>query len=177
MKYIFKILFLLITGLLSEPTYAEGGTCPDGYYPIGGQGTSGCAPMPDNNNYYRASPPSPPHLPAKWANRWGTIVIGWDSNKNGIFGKAFNALSKYTAETDAMNDCKSQGGGSTCYIAVTYSNQCAALAVATGDHGAGTARGPNLEDVKQDAIKACTRGGGKDCYVLYSACSTPLRIQ
>jgi hypothetical protein len=173
MKCIVKLLLFIVIELFVQLVYAEGGSCPDGYYPIGGQGTMGCAPLPDNyygnnsNNY--ASP-------VKWVDRWGSIVIGWDANNNGIFGKSVNMPNKADAEATAMKDCKLQRGGTTCYVAITYEDQCAALAVGTG-HGGGTSGGQNPEEAKQGAIKACTRGGGKDCYVLYSACSMAVRVQ
>jgi len=177
MKYILRVLFLIIIGLAIQPIHAEG-PCPSGQIDIdqrcgGGYCQPVCAPIQNYNNNYAPPPP-----PVRWADRWGAIAIGWVSNDHnrGVFGKSSDAVSKANAETIAMNECKSQGGGDTCYIATTYSDSCIALAVGVG-HGAGTSGGQNIEEAKQDAIRTCTKAGGKNCYALYSNCSMAVRVQ
>ena len=40
-----SIFFIFIIYLTIENVHAEG-NCPSGYYPVGGQGVQGCAPIP-----------------------------------------------------------------------------------------------------------------------------------
>ncbi|WP_313051228.1 hypothetical protein [Stenotrophomonas cyclobalanopsidis] len=50
MKGLQRTLFhclLLIAGMLPLTALAEG-NCPQGMYPIGGQGVQGCSPIPQN---------------------------------------------------------------------------------------------------------------------------------
>ena len=173
MKSLSKFLVLIGVIILMQIAHAEGGSCPDGYYPIGGQGSSGCAPMPYNQ---QSQPQQPPPRPVKWADRWGTVAMGWHSNNVSILGKSSNMSSKAEAETVAMNDCKLQGGGKTCHISITYHNQCVAIAwgTTTGNSGVGD---PDLNNAKIRAVQGCTAAGGKDCEVIYSNCSMAIQIQ
>jgi len=174
MKQLLKLSALMVAGLFIQAAYAEGG-CPPGYYPTNPSGAGsaqGCYPI-YNNNASSSTPYSPP---VKWADRWGAIVIGWHPNTDGIVGKSSNMKSKAEAETAAMNDCKSQGGGDTCYIAFAYRNQCAALAVGA-THGSATAGDYTIDKAKQRAIETCATAGGKNCRAIYSVCSMPVQIQ
>jgi hypothetical protein len=118
-----------------------------------------------------------PPPPVKWADRWGAIALGSNSNKEGVLGTSAKIFAKAAAEAFAMNYCNSKGGGDTCHIAITYHNQCAALAVPDGYGSATTAGDPDLNSAKQRVIEGCTQAGGKNCHVIYSACSMALRVQ
>ncbi len=45
-KYLLSICSLLMFSSLSHLAWAEG-NCPQGMYPVGGQGVMGCAPIPN----------------------------------------------------------------------------------------------------------------------------------
>lgn len=49
--------------LFGQTAFAEG-NCPSGYYPIGGQGVSGCAPMSSGSS-------GAPQPSGQWDTRWG----------------------------------------------------------------------------------------------------------
>ena len=120
-------------------------------------------------------PQQPPAPPMKWADRWGTIVIGGESGKPAIFGVSSNMPSKSTAETLAINKCKTLGGGGTCKIFITYHNQCITLAEGN-PIGTQAVNGPDLNEIKVRALKLCN-AQYKNCDIVYSECSMPVRIQ
>lgn len=158
----------MMSGLIVEIAYAEGGTCPDGYYPIGGQGTSGCAPMPYNN----PTAPTPPP-PVRWADRYGSIVFGVDSKGDGILGTSKDKTTSRDANDAAIQNCTSQGGHA-CKVALTYHNQC--VATASGVTASRSASAPTLEKAIQVATEDCN-AVSRECKVYYTACSMPVRIQ
>jgi hypothetical protein len=83
--------------------------------------------------------------------------------------------SKSSAETLAINKCKALGGGDTCKVAMTYRNEC--MALAEGETiGAGLAGDSNVNIAKATALKRCN-SKYKNCDVVYSECSMPVRIQ
>ncbi|KAF1028257.1 MAG: hypothetical protein GAK29_00137 [Acinetobacter bereziniae] len=45
-KYLLSVFSLLMFSSLSHLAWAEG-NCPQGMYPVGGQGVMGCAPIPN----------------------------------------------------------------------------------------------------------------------------------
>lgn len=115
------LFFLSICG----PAYAEGGSCPDGYYSIGGQGASGCAPIPE----YGASDGTINEREAiqpVWETRWGAIAVDFAMGKFGV------GRTKDEAENMALDECKKEGG-SGCEIDLTYYNQCGAIAWGASD--------------------------------------------
>lgn len=133
-----------------------GGNCvpPDalgmpGYYE---QGVSNAAPMP------------------VWQDRYGAIVI---DDGTGDVGVASAQSSKSAAEKSARKDCEAHGARD-CRVALSYHNQCAALAWGKGIRG--TANNPSENEARSDALKSCEEGA-TDCKVIYSACSNPVRVQ
>ncbi len=143
---------------------AEGGSCPDGYFPIGGQGVQGCAPIPGEPN----SPPPPPG--PQWATRWGAIA--YDSKTGGL-GGVEGLSSKRKAGKAATASCKKSGGRS-CKVISSYYNQCGAIAWGN-DHFV-TWRGPLRSEIEQRAVSDCNQKGG-DCKIFYSGCSYPERVR
>lgn len=111
------------------------------------------------------------HAAPKWADRWGAIA----DNVNGSAGIAEGHASKGEAERSAIQACEQQGRGS-CVVAMTYHNQC--LAVATGSRGVKLFRGPDEDQAKRAVLDECakTQGIGA-CRLYYSGCSYPEQIQ
>lgn len=73
MRYFVGILAMVVL-FWSSPLAAEG-NCPSGFYPIGGQGVSGCAPIP-GAVAGTASPSAPPPAQplGEWLTRWGAVA-------------------------------------------------------------------------------------------------------
>ena len=121
------------------------------------------------------SSPQPSAPPVRWADRWGALVIGGETGKPAVFGVSSNMDSKSSAETWAINKCKALGGGDTCIVNMTYHNGC--IALAEGEKfGATTTAGAELSETKTRAVRLCNEKY-KNCDIVYSACSMPVRIQ
>lgn len=165
-----KLLLVAILLSVSGFLYAEGGTCPHGYYPIGGQGTSGCAPIPDYESDGDQESVGPQ---TRWVETWGAITIDSTLAK---MGASTGNMSKREASKAAIADCYARGGGSGCKdVRVTYRNQCAV--VVTGDSGNTTAHAESIEVATRLAMDQCTSSAYANCHVYYSACSEPVQIQ
>ncbi|WP_426287923.1 DUF4189 domain-containing protein [Luteibacter sp. E-22] len=119
---------------------------------------------------YNAGDAAPPAPKAVWADQWGAIVI---DDTSGDVGVSSSKSSKSDAVRAATHDCEARGA-SRCSVALTYYNQCAALA--WGDGARGTANNPSETEAKADALKSC-KEGASGCKVVYSACSAPIRVQ
>lgn len=164
-----KMNLLLAAVLLSACSlaYAEGGACPPGYYPIGGQGASGCAPFPDADSNEVPNPPS-----GRWVKTWGAIAIDPGRAK---MGTSNGEMSERAAKKAAIADCHAQGGSKGCAIKFAYRNQCAV--VVSGDNASSTARAESIEIATKIAMNRCINDGDGNCQVFYTACSGPVRIQ
>lgn len=162
-KIVITFLILSASGL----AHAEGGSCPTGYYPVGGQGTSGCAPIPgysdpEGNSELQASP--------LWETRWGAIAVDLAMGKFGV-GNARRTRDE--AESMALDECKKEGGAD-CEVDITYYNQCGAIAWGASD--ARTFRAEAKEIASAHAIEACNKRTS-DCKIYYADCSFPARVR
>lgn len=165
-----RTLLLLPLLIASGTIYAEGRNCPAGYYPIGGQGTSGCAPLPGYTGNDENSQQVIPE--ARWEKTWGAIAV---DNSLGKVGAAIGEMTKIGAEKSAIAKCYARGGGIGCgHISLTYSNQCAAMAWGIDKYA--TASAKTIELASDSAMKEC-RNSTVDCKIFYSACSDPVRVQ
>lgn len=165
MKEKIALVFLLLC--CCGAVRADGGSCPDGYYPVGGQGASGCAPIPgysdsEGNPEFQASP--------AWETRWGAIAVDFAMGKFGV-GNA--RRTKDEAEKLALDECKKEGGA-RCEIDLTYYNQCGAIA--WGASSAITFRAETKEIASAHAIEACSEKTA-DCKIYYANCSLPARVK
>jgi Domain of unknown function (DUF4189) len=164
-----KLFLVCCLLIFSQACLADNG-CPNGYYFTGrmiqGQGVSypECAP---DQQQAQAQPEHPQAPRGHWETRWGSIAI--DSAK-GKLGGVINHKSKLAAETAALKECYSRGGGGNkgCKIYYTYYNQCAA--VAWGDNKAVPGGRDTIEDASQDAMESCSKAT-QNCQVVYNACS------
>lgn len=159
------LLAIILLGIVSF-AYAEGGTCPPGYYPIGGQGASGCAPIPDSEEADEES--SPPSV--RWADRWGAIAIDNTSSEVGVIT---SMPSKSKAEKAALAQCRAKGSDA-CKVKLAYYNQCAAIV--WGNTGYNTTHAATKERASEIGMQSC---GAEDsnCRVFYADCSLPERIE
>jgi hypothetical protein len=147
---------------------AEGGTCPQGYYPVNTPGVMGCAPIPGSGSDRSSSAPRDPG--PQWQTRWLSVVFG-----NNGFGAAVDMPSKRKAENAALAQCRAMGG-TACYVNMTTYNQC--IAVARGGHTAPSAGAHDQETAESLAIRECMKDAkNANCEIYYSACSYPVRIR
>lgn len=153
---------------VSSASLAEGGSCPAGYYPIGGQGAAGCAPISNYEGSSDNGAESRPQL--SWVTTWGAVAI--DGSRRAM-GASNGAKSKYEAEATASADCRSRGGGAICGKRVlAYENQC--VAVVTGDNTNNAIAAESIEIASDLALKSCTEEHDTNCHVYYSACTKPV---
>ena len=165
------ILCLLGVGLFA---HAEGGTCPPGYYPQGGQGTMGCAPIPDyQGSTSESAPVARPQ--GHWKLTWGAIAM----DHSGDIGVTVGKFSENDAKRDALVRCATWGA-KNCKVELAYYHQCAVIVkpLRDGEISAGTVvvqGGPSIETATQLAITACRiKNGTEECKVIYSDCSKPV---
>jgi len=155
----------------SSPVAAEG-NCPSGFYPIGGQGVSGCAPIPGAvAGTASPSAPAPAQPLGEWLTRWGAVAESPTSN---LVGTAANESSERCAVDVAIKKCAAEGA-KDCKSSVTYYNQCVAFAVPSSGKGQGSLdTAVDAETVAGNAIGHCRDTGGGNCAVVYSEFSLPV---
>ncbi|HGM5044170.1 DUF4189 domain-containing protein [Stenotrophomonas maltophilia group sp. P373] len=152
---------------------AEGGSCPPGFYPIGGQGASGCAPIPGGAAGSGDQIPLPPRPTGEWISTWGAIATSLATSEVGMVS---DMRSAELAASEAMRRCAG-GGARDCKVTVSYSNQCVAWLVPSADlPGAQSAvgRAPKKRIAIAEAQRKCVDPSGKKCTVFYADCSEPV---
>lgn len=165
-----KLRVLLMIGLsgFGGSVYAEGGSCPRGYYPVGGQGTQGCAPISNyNSTGQQPQQQLPPQPTGYWEKTWGALV---SSETGGALGTSLGASTKSEAERLALADCKAKGGGG-CRVDLTYHNQCAAMVI--GDRTYRMYGAATIKEAVSIGMKEC-ESKQSNCRVYYSACTEPI---
>ena len=163
-----RILIALLLYSCSVLAYAEGGTCPPGYYPQNSPGVMGCAPIPN----YRGSESDADgeDVAPVWSNRWGAIAVDFSAGK---FGAGRATTTRRKAEREALKECKSEGG-KNCEIDITYFNQCGVIA--WGSIYAATASAGTKEEASARALANCGKHA-KECRIYHSDCSLPVRVR
>ena len=114
-----------------------------------------------------------PARAATWEDRWGAIAIDYN---NGAAGGANKAVTKGAATRVAVERCM-HSGGIHCEIAVSFVNQCAAIAQKSGRGLLYPATSANTEadEAAKRAITKC--GGSAKCKIVSSLCSYAVRAQ
>lgn len=158
------LLACLVLAALPQISRAEGGTCPPGYYPIGGGGVQGCAPMPGDGGS-DAPDPGP-----QWASRWIALAI---DVKLGAVGAVRDMPSKRAANKEALKRCR-ENGGTACKPLASTHNQC--MALAWGKGYAATFGAPTGDGAINGAQRECERSS-QDCKVVFGACSYPVQVR
>ncbi|MEA9755507.1 DUF4189 domain-containing protein [Xanthomonas campestris pv. raphani] len=157
------IFFSLL--LLAFQSFAEG-NCPPGYYPIGGQGAAGCAPIPQGGG---AGANSAPRATGKWLKTWGAVA---GTEDGGDLGTASGKLSKRDAVKSALDMCGGESRG--CKIIYTYRNGCIGMSQVIGGGVTAFEGGSDLQDAERNADNACKKLSGKSCKLIYSDCTDPV---
>lgn len=161
------IMALLCFGIAMfapAPSMAEG-RCPDGYFPIGGDGAGweGCAPMGGeaDQGAGRSQP--------QWETRWGAVAV-----TNGAFGYSNSWPTEREAINEALSQCSRDAGGASCTLKQSYYDQC--IALAWGQKGSNSVSAPAMEQAERLAIENCSKRT-TNCKIYYSGCSLPERVR
>lgn len=97
--FFIALICLSVLSIISSVAKAEG-NCPPGYYPVGGQGVQGCAPIPNyggGGGYAQPSYRSP--------TTEGYVAAG----TNGVIGVATAKIFRGKLEEKALQDCEKKG--------------------------------------------------------------------
>ena len=161
-----KLLLGLLGGFFYvSSAYAEGGSCPSGYYPIGGGGTMGCAPIPNSNSNSGGGVQQPrPYIPAI-PKRWVAIVLGdKGGEQNGYIGKAVEGREE--AKALAIEQCQGQDA-LNCRVVMDFEGAC--ITAVRDIQGKFYFSKPMscMDDkaIDRNALAKCNAQGGKDCKV------------
>lgn len=174
--FISSICVALFSIIISGAAHAEG-NCPPGYYPVGGQGVQGCAPIPGGGNggYSGSSSRTP--------STEGYVA----SSTNGVIGFATAKIFRGKLEEKALQDCEKKGG-TDCRIWFTYDdNHCATVGQAVGTNKLYKARttAGEVSDVvpmlvpgsrkalgRKKVLEACSYDGFPEsqCKIIYEDC-------
>lgn len=162
----------LILGVAHQ-SFAEG-NCPAGYYPIGGQGARGCAPIPGAATGGGTSAEIQLGSPTgKWVRTWGAIASSKNTQDAGV---STGKRAKDLAEQEALSKCAS-GGARDCKVDLAYFNQCASWVVPSGRSGggqSGVAGGPTPERALFAARLMCRNDQQGECVEFYANCTKPI---
>ena len=104
----------------------------------------------------------------RWADRWGAIA----TDDNGTAGIVTDITNKRDAQRSAIAECENRGGGN-CKVSLAYHNQCAAVAASSSMSFSSSA--PTIEEATERSMERCKSAGG-ECWVYYSGCSLPVRV-
>ena len=165
------MLFFVSIGMANF-AYAEG-SCPPGSYPIGGQGATGCAPIPTGDDASTSANASYSQPAMRWKKTWGAIAV---DPVTGDMGTTIGKFSEREAKREAINLCKKHGA-KTCEV-MSYHNQCGVVAW-PGVVGARIIMqgGPSIDAASQRALSVCKEKAGSDCRIEYANCSEPVLIR
>jgi Domain of unknown function (DUF4189) len=164
------VLASLVYGSAAQ---AEGGSCPDGYYPIGGgnAGWQGCAPIP-GYEFPRSDPgPAPdpgPRIPTMYANSY--IAVAWHPNANDVWA-TWNHRTEAKSTQTALNAC-TQAMGEGCTIAINGWNGSVAIA-RDQDNIVWQAWADTPKNARKNVMKAC-KEKKEGCKILHVFTAEPL---
>ncbi|WP_329848352.1 DUF4189 domain-containing protein [Stenotrophomonas hibiscicola] len=174
-RYVISLSMLALLG--AAATAAAEGNCPPGYYPIGGQGARGCAPIPSGAPSSTSSggiSELPANSPTgRWIKTWGAIA---ESRSTQDAGASTGLRSQLAAEQEALRKCSSTGAAD-CSVSLAYRNQCVAWVIPSGKTGRGMSalgRGATPEMALIMAHSKCKNDVGGKCAVLYENCTKPI---
>jgi len=98
---------------------------------------------------------------------FGALVY---NNETDAIGWAYNFADSDDAEKTAMKGCLQKGQG--CYVVITFSNSCAAVAVDKGSV-VYSIEGANKDEAQSKVMDKCQKGGNGNCQIKVWSCSFP----
>ncbi|XFC39468.1 DUF4189 domain-containing protein [Stenotrophomonas indicatrix] len=166
------LCLLMIAGSLPFTSMAEG-NCPPGMYPIGGQGSQGCAPIPvsSTGSQYNNRP------------NWAQTVLGVAMDARGDTFISNSMRFRGKAKRASMKECREFGKGG-CTLATLFQAQSVAVAHAglgtetTSVVAAMSEQGAVIVAMQQCSAKAAWRQMPQDqCRISNTACTADLFIR
>ena len=97
---------------------------------------------------------------------YGAIAYG---RKSGAYGFSYKWDSKSNAESVAMQNCAKRG--TDCEVMVWFDRKCGAVAARANGTTAYWGLGDGVGAARAQAMRQCTKDGGKNCEVKVSQCS------
>jgi hypothetical protein len=165
-----KALTHAMLAMLTLSAQAWSQNCPAG---IPSAGNPACIP-PDHSNspYYQGDSG---RKSARWKLTWGAVAV---DVAVGDIGVSKGEMSKRRASNAAMERCEKHGA-KNCKLILAYQNQCAVVAWPTVVGGTPIVQsGPSIEVATSLALPACSsRSNGRECYVHYADCTSPVLVQ
>ena len=167
------ILFFAVVLFSAAANVDAEGNCPPGFYPIGGQGVQGCAPIPGASNGGAGTQTPAPRVPTgEWIKTWGAIAVSPSTSDAGV---STAKLSRQDAESEAVRKCASSGA-KDCVVDFAYRNQCASWVIPSGRSGkgkSGLGAGPTPETARASALRSCKNDQAGSCVEFYADCTEP----
>ncbi|MFA1723097.1 DUF4189 domain-containing protein [Xanthomonas campestris] len=163
MRLLFSLILFTLACAMGFPLLAEG-NCPPGYYPIGGQGAVGCAPI--NNQGGGAAP----QATGEWETRWGVLA---KDKATQTLGVTAGEKSKSAARRTALDNCNKGGAVGRCKVIFVYKNACVAVVDSESANSSSIISAPDSKQALQMATSRCAASGASDCKLFYAACSDP----
>lgn len=97
---------------------------------------------------------------------YGAIAYG---KKSQAYGFSYQWGSQDKAESVAMQNCAKNGND--CEVMVWFDRKCGAVAAPAGSTAAYWGLGDGAGAARGEALRQCTKDGGKNCAVKVSQCS------
>lgn len=158
--------FLVSLALIAAQNVRAEGGCPAGMIPYSATPAAGsaasmatCGPIPSS----QANTP-------RWASRWGAVATGSD----GEYGIVSDEPSERSAKKEAVKACFDRGG-SNCEAKFTFRDQCAAV-IGSKNGGSTVQSAETIEQAQGLGLDACRKKGANDCWVFYTGCSLPVKV-
>lgn len=166
MRTALALIFTVATGLLIPAQASAEGNCPSGFYPIGGQGVQGCAPIPGRGVGASGGEPAPRVW--RYENRYGALAHAASTN---FGGASANKSSRAAANEEALSKCSAEGA-TDCELVSSYFNGCVAW-IGPVNAGAPQTGGVGYGTTPDRALKAAEErcSEGVECKVFYAECS------
>lgn len=135
------------------------------------QGVSSARCVGTGFTWYHAPPPGP-----EWQSTWAAFAIDVSvDGAPGQFGSASGHDKRKAARKDALERCRATGA-QDCRIVLTFSNQCAVLALPDVVYGKryGARAARTEHEARRLALEECD---SPDCRVVELNCTIPYRVR
>ncbi|MFB5854793.1 DUF4189 domain-containing protein [Stenotrophomonas maltophilia] len=127
------------------------GNCPSGFYPVGGQGVQGCAPIPGAGaGGQQQVGTQASHPTGRWHKTWALLR---QADKAILVCPSRSSARE--AQKEALSQCATWGATNS-QVKLAYHNQCVAIASPQASQtGAFFASAAEVGDAKENAMAGC----------------------
>lgn len=157
-----RVLLVLLASVAVFGGTAAAQTC---------QGVSSARCVGTGFTWYHAPPPGP-----EWQSTWAAFAIDVSvDGAPGQFGSASGHDKRRAARKDALERCRATGA-QDCRIVLTFSNQCAVLALPDVVYGKryGARAARTEHEAKRLALEECD---SPECRIVELNCTIPYRVR